>query len=189
MKYNETMTEEKLSQDRKHLKESFYKVYDHSKIHTFMSKLLESPNFGSELIIGEGTFFRVYALKSKSLPSPTPMTLSLSIAKPNFPPLQSKEGQKQWLVAISKLKSLYQEVSLIPPLEIISDVSGIALAMPYGEAPLDRASQHWQPISKHIELMLQKLSTHKLVIEDRIQGRSWQGIPFIFDFSDLKLQR
>jgi hypothetical protein len=60
------------------------------------------------------------------------------------------------------------------------------VAMPYGSAALKAAAAHWQPVEALLEEARVWLKGAGYALEDVLQGRSWEGIPFLVDFSDLR---
>ena len=165
---------DKRTHDKRRLSDLFYQSFDSSKVFSFFRRLPPKT-------LGEGAHFRVYKLASSSSSLPA---LSVNIAKPNFYEGKGPQFRKHWIGWIKTLR--HEVVDLIPPLEVIEDEDTLAIVMPFGEDPIEQAATHWQPIAEALTQALKQLEGAGYVIEDKIQGRSWQGIPFICDFSDLQ---
>ena len=72
-------------------------------------------------------------------------------------------------------------------MELLEGPEVLGLIMPFGDAPMAAAGAHWQPVEARIQALKTALSKVRLDLDDIAQGRSWGGIPFLFDFSDLRM--
>jgi hypothetical protein len=58
--------------------------------------------------------------------------------------------------------------------------------MPYAEQAFEEAHSHWHPISGFKAKLSAGLLANGYIIKDLYQIRCWQGIPFVYDLSDLQ---
>ena len=160
--------------DKKNLFETFYHALDPSLAHSMLVEYVEKKTPPSTCLLGEGCFFKSYLINTN-----IEMNFALNLLKDEY------RGSTfyTWLKLLQKLKKL--ENYLIPPFEISSYKEGFSLIMPFGIE--GQFSEHWLPICNEIENLEDNLKQNKLILNDSIQMKSWNGIPFIHDFSDLDI--
>lgn len=180
--------------DQKKLSSRFYQDFDPTFFGHVFSTLLQLPhpskkpsNFDISFI-GSGTFFQSWKIKAST-------HFSYVLKTPRANPKQDGFylNIAAWVKAMKKLSQLHSQdpIPLIPPFSLLWSESTPAesrpaLIMPFGELNLIKTSQHWQPLEPKILGVQSQLGQHGLLLRD-IQLAQWQGVPFIFDFSDLKI--
>jgi hypothetical protein len=166
--------------DRRRLAVAFAMAFDRSKVEQVL--FMEDAAIGSRLeVLGQGTHFKAWRLPSRQSGQPD---LVLKRALREWLPLPAR---RPWRAAMSTLGGCG---GLVPPFEVIEDgEEKLAVVMPYGPAPLTAAAAHWQPLAERVVELRTALAAQGLALGDVAQGRSWEGIPFLYDFSDLSMIR
>ncbi len=164
--------------DIKELHGSFYQLFD-------ASLARESVRTRGPLtaLIGAGAHFEAWLLPAPRSTRSNPMRLVVKVSQPRFFPEKSPQFRAQWLSHLRRIQR--ERVPLLPPFEILELDSSVGLVMPYASERLDTAKPHWQPLDRVIDVTRARLSHHGLVLNDTIQAGCWQGIPLIYDLSDL----
>jgi hypothetical protein len=90
---------------------------------------------------------------------------------------------RRWLEA---LPQALKQGPLMPPCMIVRAGDAWGLVMPYGDAPLAAAASHWQPLDARLAEQRDALAAVGLELADVAQGACWDGVPFLFDLSDLR---
>ena len=200
--------------DRDSLQSMFHASFDESRVqHLWQKEILPltgreaslrsaSSYLGSPKVelLGAGLTFSAWALRfgdgetSRSTKSATPrMHLVLKI-----PHTKSSERIGPTFNSWRRLlESSQRAVSLIPPFAFVESKHGFGLVMPLADQPLSVMKAHWLPFQKRLEECSSQLRKMGLDLRDPLMERSWeraqagcwQGIPFLYDLSDLKLTR
>lgn len=189
--------------DGKRLHQAFYQAFDASAAEQALLYIGEQESLGRRSPLGldelgEGTHFRAYKLRSPL--GDKGVSVCLKIAKPGFVASKGQAGMERWADEVEGLevKASKNLIPLIPPMTVLrvrargslkQDVWGIA--MPFGPSDLKAASAHWQPLDALLKELTRGLKEAGYHLDDILQGRCWEGIPFLVDFSDLqaRLQR
>ena len=143
-------------------------------------------------LLGEGEHFTAWRLRELSDQQQTRHGLMPLVYKRSHQGFGGGGGglrHRQWCAAMRLLQApIEDQIALVSPMLVGPEGDAAAsLLMPFGGAPLTAAAAHWLPLaSLSLELRsgLQQLG---LAWPDVIQGRCWDGIPFIFDWSDISL--
>jgi hypothetical protein len=184
--------QEQRQDDQRRLAEAFAAAVDRSRLEA----LLAEPG-GLELL-GEGAHFIAWKVPARltkvstaggarpagtGAPSPA-LSLVVKRAKPSWAG-PSDPKRRRWAEAIRALGR--SGLPLVPPLAVLEAprLGALGLAMPFGDQPLSAAAPHWQPVAGVVAELERGLEGLGLALGDVAQGRVWDGIPFLFDFSDL----
>jgi hypothetical protein len=170
--------------DRERLAALFAATYDRSRVESLLPRLRTARpptrTVGPAEWAGEGVCFATWRLP----PAPGRRGLALAVKIAHADWLEGREiARKAWVEAATRLRRA--AAPLIPPYEIIVHHDGLALVMPFGEAPLSNAATHWQPLDESLQACGVALRRLDLSLGDVAQGRCWEGIPFLYDLSDL----
>jgi hypothetical protein len=143
--------------------------------------------------IGEGADFRAFSLKPGGGGMLKDLFLCLKVAKPAFQKRMGQAGMRRWAAGVKDIGSrpvVSHRPPLIPPMQPLRISLGMeelwGAVMPYGSRALSDAAPHWQPVEELVREALLWLKKEGYVLDDIVQGRSWEGVPFLVDFSDLK---
>lgn len=156
--------------------EAFYRSFDYGLAVAALRKVASGTV--TLPLLGEGIHFRVFRLDVKE-----PLSLVLKDAKFAEKDARRSSAVVRWTEAMRSLKGL--RLNLIPPFEIVREEERVGLVMPYGEEEWGRVLDHWLPLEPQVAKTLADLNDAGLAIDDQIQGRSWRGVPFICDLSDV----
>ncbi len=160
------------AQDIASLKNRFYGAFDKSLI-----EHLVSSNRDELEKIGHGSHFEVFLVKRTSEP------LVVKIADlESFAP--QSPNRRKLVQAISEVGR--RSIALWPPMEVFECGDEMVIVQPYASQKLREAKESWQPISDHIDELNRALAQAGYKIEDIQQGGCLDGIPFVYDVSDLK---
>lgn len=176
-----------LLNDIKNLHESFYRYFDRSRAEAILRNYEQdhdSSSHGEWDFLGSGSFCSAYRINlSRNSYYYHVLSIAHTQLNSNF---EAERLLKQWLQRMKALSKLTKEaIPLIPPISSIVSKQSVAWLSPYAEGAQELAKPHWFPLSEQITKMQNMLYKKGLVIEDHIQIRTWQGIPFIHDLSDL----
>ena len=156
---------------------SFYRAYDES----YCCQALEEislKNYSKYDFLGEGTHFKSFRLKEKG------GSLVINLLKEKKEEFFFKEVKK-WRAALEKLHKI--EVPLIPPYEIITVEKNLGIVLPFGaEKPTTNYGDNTF-LEKRIDETLKLLSKSALELNDQVQIKYFESIPFISDLSDLRI--
>jgi hypothetical protein len=75
---------------------------------------------------------------------------------------------------------------MIPPFELLESTDGLGMAMPFADRPWHDAKALWLPISARLADMAADLAALGLVLDDVEQGGLCDGVPVVYDLSDLR---
>lgn len=159
------------------LQARFYTSFDGSALMSFVQRLVglsEEERRGLDFFLGEGFHFQSFEYKAQSLP------MAVNLAKPSFL-RQGDLALNRWKKAMDIARTM-EQVSLIPPMEIISGKNYLAVVMPKG-AVLPRNRE--RGIDDLLRDTAKALSQVGLALDDYPQLREALGVPFIIDWSDL----
>ena len=159
--------------DKRRLYREFAASFDRSAIESAFLRIESGPPQGD--LLGEGSDCSAYLLPRASL--------VLTIPKPSF--LRSHDVGI-WRRRLAVLQEI-EEVPLIPPLRTIKIGEHMALVTPYGDQEDSAIHEHWQPLPALKEACVRELRERGLFINDVLQVKSRHGVPFVVDFSDLRL--
>ena len=179
-------SEHAIIKDIKKLHEAFYRNFDRSRAESFLQGFEKGLTFNSSdcLLLGSGSFCSAYRV-SFSRNSAYYHVLSIAHTHLNES-FEAERSLKQWLKRLQTLSKLNkQAIPLIPPVSGILGKQTVAWVSPFAEGAQEDAKTHWLPLRRQIEKMQNVLRKNGLIIEDLLQIRTWQGIPFIHDLSDL----
>ncbi len=166
--------------DSKRLTIEFATAFDAARAQHLLDQS-DSHLSGAFPVVGEGTHFKAWRLRSGGNPA---FELVLKRAHSSFL-TPDMPRYRHWVDGISRLRLV--KSPLIPPYAVITTDKYCGLVMPYGPDPLVKAAPIWQPIDTHLQNMTSSLSVEGLCLDDTIQCRVWQGIPFLIDFSDIRI--
>jgi hypothetical protein len=166
------------AQDSARLRDAFHQSLDFSVIDSWLKNLLPQKS--------DAIYAQSYASGSHNL--------CFHLRRPGFPmdlaikiPL-SALGQKGAQSVPAKLGALKRvnSPSLVPPIHELKQNDIAITVMPFGTHDAKAAHAHWQPLQPWIDELHKQLAQQALLLDDVVQIRCWQGIPFVIDFSDLK---
>lgn len=164
--------------DAERLRDGFYRAFDRSRIEALM-RLSDQALDGKATLLGEGAHFRAWRLG---------MAGGELVLKRATDGLGKPGGleRRRWVRAMSQAKGMG---GLVPPFEVFDglDGDGVAIVMPYGAEPLQAAAAHWQPVSDRLEELRRAFAARGLQLMDVPQGRCWNGVPFLYDLSDVSM--
>jgi hypothetical protein len=171
----------KKDNDKRRLRDKFYLTYDEGRISDQLNKLAAGQPVGGLSFIGEGMHFQCWREKKAK----DGMELVLKVAKNDF--LTEIGNFKAWVAGVNKLPL---GIDLMPPIAFVPLRVGtretLGLAMPYGPDEPGQCSSWWQPMEEQLKAFRQGLKLGGLTLGDIPQIRSWEGIPFIVDISDVR---
>ena len=143
-------------------------------------------------LLGEGEHFTAWRLREPSDQQQTRHGLMPLVYKRSHQGFGGGGGSlrhRQWCAAMLRLQApIEDQIALVSPM-LVGPVSygAASLLMPYGGKPLTAAAAHWLPLASLTSELRSGLHRLGLAWPDVIQGRCWDGIPFIFDWSDISL--
>jgi hypothetical protein len=174
------------TKDVERFREAFQQRCDMSRLLDLNSRNSSQLNDRHEMI-GEGGHFAAWRLREPVSQQQTRQGLMPLVYKRAHSGFGKAGciGQRHWLEAMRLLEAPLAMVS--PFLAGTADSGEACLLMPYGDKPLATASEHWLPVDHRTQELRAALSARGLAWSDLIQGRCWAGIPFIFDWSELRL--
>jgi hypothetical protein len=166
--------------DCDHLRKRFFESYDRSLIE-YMCSSRSIETHDRIHPIGEGRHFRALVL----LPEvSSKIPLVISIPKSSFLGSDPVRNSARWCQDMSDLRKL--RIPMIPPFELIQNSNVLrCLVTPFGSGGSDQANSRWQPVISCVKMAERVLAQHGFRIDDQIQVRCFEGIPFICDLSDL----
>jgi hypothetical protein len=167
-------------EDYEYLRRRFFESYDRSLIeYLASSRSIEAHDRIHP--IGEGRHFRALVLMPDNS---TKIPLVISLPKSSFLGNDPAKTSARWCDAMKDLRRL--RVPMIPPFDLLENANVLrCFVSPFGSGGSDQAKARWQPIKNHVNLTERALADHGFRIDDRIQVRCFEGIPFICDLSDL----
>ena len=173
--------EELVSKDRANLRAEWLKLFDRSALEDLL-QLWVSKKMTPGEEVGQGSHFTAYRLRGRLA------GLVLSIGKDEFINRPRFNGG-EWEKVIQSLSRL--NLPLVAPVECISiEAQGkqrIALVQMYGEGGKNAAALHWGDLKAQKETTMAGLKEAGLELADLPQIRCRAGVPFIVDYSDLRL--
>ena len=180
-------TDNVIVKDIKKLHETFYRYFDRSKAESLLRSLERKSDLiksNTMVLLGSGSFCSAYRV---CFSRHVNYYHVLSVAHSQLDvSIEAERSLKQWYKRMRTLSRLSKEaIPLIPPISCILGTQTVAWVSPFAEGEEQDAKPYWNPLSVQIEKMQMQLRKKGLVIEDHLQIRTWQGIPFIHDLSDL----
>ncbi len=176
---------ERQRQDWERLKGLFQRAFDRS----VAEQLLRQPDEVLDRmhdLVGEGAHFRTWRLRGEGARS---AELPLVLKRAGLGWGTGPRG-RQWRDSVAGLAAA--GIPLVPPLVLLQarGAAGeagdrIGLVMPFADSDWSAAAAHWQPMAAQMEVALRALQDRGLALGDIPQGGCWQGIPFLYDLSDL----
>ena len=168
--------------DRLSLRKGFYQAYDPSMLQNLLMDHTRLTGLSARgKCIGQGTHFQSFQIDGRG-----PLSLVLSVATSEFAG-GLVSGHQTWYQAMTRLKSL--DLPLVPPFEILrherADHATLGFVTPFGRQKQEKASSHWQPLDGLINGLHAELHKNQLCLQDVVQIRCAEGIPFVIDWSDL----
>jgi hypothetical protein len=173
-------------EDRRRLQQAFAAAFDRSRLESVLARSERSQE-GLELL-GEGTHFVSWRILGSGggagltkAPAVVLKRAKAAWADPGDP------KARRWIEAVRQVGR--SGLPLVPPLEVVRADGPrgpvLGLAMPFGDQPLASAAAHWLPVDELVAELRRGLAALGLALDDVAQGRCWDGVPFLFDFSDL----
>ena len=174
--------------DQARLREAFHHLFDRSKAEHWLRHFDRLEGQAQDLLVGEGTHFRTLRLPPcrpwpRGEGDAASLTLVMKRALPTFGDAHSP-GVRRWAQNLLTLAAA--PPPLAPPMEVVWADQAVGLVMPFGADGHAAAAPHWQPIGGAIENFETHLRGLGMALQDMVQIRVWEGIPFVVDFSDLK---
>lgn len=166
--------------DSRRFREAFYGAFDYVRQAQVAMKLGRGEQVSGYAPVGGGMHFRCFAETGERLSG---VPLVIKIARPEF--MGGMGATQAWVRTLKSIKGL----RLVPPMEVLEQGGSegpIAMVMPFGPETVEGSAPHWLPLRDSLDEFYAGLRTLGLHLDDVPQMRSWQGIPFIFDFSDLR---
>jgi hypothetical protein len=168
--------------DQQRMEREFYGRFDQSRILQFLENSQHSES--QEEFLGSGTHFKTLGLRHSSLFSSNKQAMEFVAKIPIDSHFQKDHPDYfRFLEALSHLKRVKDP--LIPPFELVFWRQTFAMVMPRGKRD-QNVSRHWQPLDLYIDISQECLLRRGLKIDDHSQVAHWQGVPFLYDLSDLK---
>lgn len=159
--------------DWRRLEAAFSQAFDHSAAVQALASGKDAR--GRRLLrLGEGEHFAVDAL------SPA-LVIKRRTAKPPY--RQGEPGSQAWLDALTKLRR--EGAPFGPPYAVVSEGDSMALVTLRYDGPLTKAAPHWAGWREELLATIGRLG---LELGDVVQGATWQGVPFVYDLSDLRVR-
>lgn len=144
--------------------------------------------------IGEGLVFRAWRIKSRlATHGERPGAMDLVLKIPH------SSADHRLAPSFRAWRHLLDEcpptVTLVPPCVVLEEGERFCLVMPFAADPLSHAKPHWQPLAERLVEFSKSLRERGLEVNDplltqakaRPQAGCWQGIPFMYDLSELRL--
>ena len=150
-------------------------------------QVLAGKAWVDRLKIGEGRHFATYEIAAHGEKAQTAMRLCLHVSSENFHRDRIESEIAAWRSAIERLQRL--SLPLVPPIHFLSLPERVVYLMPLGDQPLTMAAPHWHPTDELVDRAVREFAMRGIALGDVPQTRCWQGIPFIYDFSDLHVSR
>ena len=190
----EQREKDKILNDMTKINEQFYLNFDESMIHNHLHQIL-NPNERKQSVngpvscVGTGYWFRSFLIPPKLNRHGQPFDgIVINVPARITDNKESSQHYYSWWQTMMKLKKCSSTIPLIPPFHLLhhNKLRGIWTTL-YGRLPSrSQPALHWQPLPDQIVRTQSLLAQNGFVIEDMIQIRCWNGIPFIHDLSDLK---
>jgi hypothetical protein len=160
--------------DMRRLRETFLREFDESRLQQLFRH--PTPNLPK---LGEGAHFTAFRIRGKHL------DLALKVSRQERFCDDLPRRRADWLRLLTRLEGA--EIPAIPPMRILREEGRLGLIMPMADRPWKDMAAHWQPEDQLRHDVIANLRSHGVELGDLFQGGSWDGIPFLFDFSDIRL--
>lgn len=166
----------------------FFQTLDLTAIQSAITTMARSSSSSGLEYRASGGCFDCYYWRSPS----TGMDLSINIAKYSTAGNSRQTTQLGWQRWAGELLRNLQHlnrhsIALIPPMRPFwQDDMTFVVVMPYGDGDASLCLREFQPLDQLIKNTLQVLEKNSFCLGDVAQVRTWQGIPFIHDFSELE---
>ncbi len=154
------------------LKLQFYSEFDRSLAERWLGFTDKELGMKGQLL-GTGTHFAAYRFGGMVYKRALPSTFA-----------RGALTLRGWLAALGRAKAVG---GLMPPYEVLAQGEAPSLVMPYGDGPLGSAGPAWQPIAGTVQAFEAELAKAGLILDDVLQIRCRNGVPFVVDLSDLRL--
>ena len=171
------MNDLRKKRDLDFLREKFIADLDLSRLKSICRSKLRGKE-KTLVKVGDGSDFSVWLLEQEKK---TPLAIHMSHKSKETEACRLK--QLKWQKAVAKLQCLY--LPLIPPVQVFSVEEKIFMVSPYGKEDQSQVAPQWCPLEHEISGLKKNLFRHKLQINDHLQIRTYKGIPFVCDLSDL----
>jgi hypothetical protein len=157
--------------DRSRLEAGFYLAFDRTLVETVVSKDRDALEK-----IGHGVDFEVFLLTR----GVSPLVVKIADNDDLIPDSIRRRNLVEALRVVGAKK-----FSLWPPMEVFEVGDDLVIVQPYASESLDKASDSWLPIDGCLNELDDNLKSAGYRIEDKQQGGCLDGIPFVYDVSDL----
>jgi hypothetical protein len=157
----------------------FYARYDSALHEDIFSAVANDRTPPRAKFLGEGRHFAAWRLDVGASSS-----LVVKVSNATFLEERGAMGLLRWRRMMERVRSA--QIPLIPPFEIIGAEGRVSMTLPFGEAiGRSELNQSWLPLERHSAELVENLRRQRLVVDDTLQLKQWQGVPFLCDFSDL----
>lgn len=175
--------------DVRRLHEAWVLSFDRSRCQSLFSDAVCRRDGEGLVLLGEGRHFRSYRIEGQSLPGRPVVDLVIKRANDYFP-RSGTVGRRTWLEAMTSLATR-RDLPLVPPFALLGDSGNgaekeLGIAMPFGPDDKSKAALHWPPAGDWERILAESLASLGLRLEDQLQTRVWNGVPFVIDLSDLR---
>jgi hypothetical protein len=162
------------------LARAFAAAYDRSLADEWVKRGPTARDQRLELL-GEGSHFRAWLLPLAAGSGPgSELRLVLKVATGDHGRAGTPAG-RAWRDALNTLRPL--KIDLVPPFAVLDGEDGRpALVMPYGEGAAPRS----EDLARREVALAAALSRAGLELAEGATLRTWRGIPFVIDLSDLR---
>lgn len=179
----QSMQQDLRERDQAALRTEWAQLFDQSALEGLLRRYAAAGVAPGELI-GIGTHFAAFRLGG-SLKG-----LVLSVAKPEFL-RQPRFKVEEWVRVVRKARGL--RLPLMAPVEVLileeGGTSLVGLVQLFGDAPKERAADHWGAVGPCIKQTLEGLAAEGVEIADTPQLRCRGSTPFIIDYSDFRASK
>jgi len=163
---------------------SFYSAFDRSLAQDTLTKLAQAKKVPGTSKIGEGVHFAAFQVSRGS-----GMALVIKMTVGDWAASDGPTGRR-WRQALKTLKDAGPgAVCLMPPFELI-DMGGpqeaTGLVMPFAGDPWKSLKAPWAPLPARLTEMEAGLKELGLLLDDVEQGGVCEGVPIVYDLSDLR---
>ena len=174
-----TVTSKQTTQrtDSELLSGCFFQTLDSSRVAHLARSLLKDGEHPQLQMTGEGTFFSTFRLENGQMP------LALKVLKGDWADSIALQD-----IRTATRRFIELEHPLVPPAECLSIAATMIIVMPFGEAA-GKLHDHWLPLQDTLRGFDRFLESRNFVNLDAPDIRSWNGIPFIADTSDIVLAK
>lgn len=156
----------------------FYENLDMEKWRSSIQRVRQDSGAYGRFLLGGGYHFQAY----RNPANDQDFRYCLKLATSQFIDSYSEKHLRDWIQAVKTL--VKNRVAMIPPMEFIQSDDYLAIVMP--ELSVAKGLVHKNSdFSGKVTLLEKELRELGLEFRDGYQVGTWEGCPYIYDFSDL----